>query len=386
MLQRIPSGKCLRSTVCWQKWGISAALFGGLVLAVYAGCFLQSPESSAVRADEKARKATAPKPVILLTGFEPFGPGRPANPSWEGIKGLDGKEWNGCKLVCKELKVEWGAPLGQLRSAIKKHKPIAIFSFGQGMPGAFAVESRASNIRRGAPDNRGEPPQSHTIVEGGEGLVAATAPFAKIARALSQKGYRIRISADAGRYLCEETLYTLEHLKSSKEFDGTVMFCHVPPLGDQIGENQITADYVQQFVKDLLESWKGTDPDIHRRAEVQELITRYFASWSSQDMPGYEECFLPDASIQHLNAGGQLASLGREAFIATQREYHRTATHRTVETPEKIDIRFEQKLARAVVAWKLTSGPRTETGYDHFTLVKHEGKWRIVNLVFYSTE
>ena len=34
------------------------------------------------------------RPVILLTGFEPFGAGKPPNPSWEGIKSLDGQEWS----------------------------------------------------------------------------------------------------------------------------------------------------------------------------------------------------------------------------------------------------------------------------------------------------
>ena len=51
-----------------------------------------------------------------------------------------------------------------------------------------------------------------------------------------------------------------------------------------------------------------------------------------------------------------------------------------------MDIRFESKLARVVVYWKLTAGPKTEYGYDHFTLMKHEGRWRIVNLVFYVTK
>ena len=62
------------------------------------------------------------------------------------------------------------------------------------------------------------------------------------------------------------------------------------------------------------------------------------------------------------------------------------STSPAVEVPTSIDIRFEAKLARAVVAWKLTQGRRVETGYDHFTLIKLGGKWRIVNLVFYGTD
>src|SRR5262249_6099105 len=105
-----------------------------------------------------------------------------------------------------------------------------------------------------------------------------------------------------------------------------------------------------------------------------------------QDMKGYEACFLPEASIQNIDAEGRLTTQARAPFIESQRNYHRTAEHRTTEVPETIDIRIEKKLARVVVYWKLTSGPRTENGYDHCTLVKHEGGWRIVNLVFYETK
>ena len=63
-----------------------------------------------------------------------------------------------------------------------------------------------------------------------------------------------------------------------------------------------------------------------------------------------------------------------------------SARHRPTEVPLKMEIRFESQLARAVVYWQLTVGPKTELGYDHFTLVKDRGQWRIVNLVFYTTK
>jgi hypothetical protein len=56
-----------------------------------------------------------------------------------------------------------------------------------------------------------------------------------------------------------------------------------------------------------------------------------------------------------------------------------------VETAESIDIRFDAKLAHALVHWKLVDGARIERGYDHFTLIKSGGEWRIAHLIFYST-
>jgi hypothetical protein len=108
-------------------------------------------------------KTAAKRPVILLTGFEPFGKGRPPNSSWEGIKQLDGTEWNGYQLVSKQIPVVWGAPLDHLQRLIFQYEPVAIFSFGQGGKGAFALEGRASNVRNGKTDNRGQTPRTPTI-------------------------------------------------------------------------------------------------------------------------------------------------------------------------------------------------------------------------------
>lgn len=364
------------------------------------------------------------RPVILLTGFEPFGKQRPANPSWEGIKRLHGQEWQGYELVCKEVPVVWGAPLSHLQELISQHKPVAVFSFGQGGARSFALESKATNMRGKYADNLGQKPTVRSIVDNGPFSFDASIDGETLVNLLRNKGYEIRISTRAGRYLCEEMLYTLEYLRSTKRVNGTVMFCHVPPLysvaGGRdlpflttsptwpsiaplpviIGGKTVTRPYMEGFVKDVLESWyvvyqskidstgvsqavyqKAKDP---REQEVREFITHYFRTWSDQDMKGYNACFMADACIQHIDAQGRLTTQGRREFVAGQRDYHQRAPFRTTEVAESTDVRFEENLARAVVYWKLTAGPRKEWGYDHFTLIRHEGNWRIVNLVFYS--
>jgi pyroglutamyl-peptidase len=414
-------------------------LFGGLVafclsaLVSWAVIPLFADAAAGPALQPSARDVTK-VPVILLTGFEPFGKKKPPNPSWEGIKKLDGQQWKGYRLVCRQVPVVWGAPLEHLPGWISEFQPVAIFSFGQGGRGSFAVESRAANARAAkVKDNRGERRPMPTIVEGGAGSFDASIQCAKFVRALSEKGYRTRLSTRAGRYLCEEMLYSLEYLKATKKLPGTVMFCHVPSLDTHVPLNQaaldtikrwvvatvllapvppldpaaryqrITPEYVQSFVKDVLETWHtvyrsetpaapavrsvggkqgGRQQDIK---DIKEFIGRYFSTWSKQDMKGYDACFLPDACIQHIDAKGRLTTSGRVQFVASQRNYHRNSPVRTTEVAESIDIRFEEKLARVVVFWKLTAGRRTETGYDHFTLMRHEGQWRIVNLVFYAT-
>jgi hypothetical protein len=121
-----------------------------------------------------------------------------------------------------------------------------------------------------------------------------------------------------------------------------------------------------------------------RRDEAQQLIDRYFRSWSSQDIQRYGQCFMPTAVIQILDPEGRLASMPLGPFLKSQQDAQRNVAQPMTETADSVDIRFEANLARVVVHWKLVNGAKTETGYDHFTLMRTEGKWRIANLIFYA--
>lgn len=339
-------------------------------------------------------------PVILLTGFEPFGPDRPDNPSWEGIKALDGREWRGCKLVARRIPVVWGEPLKRLEALADELKPVAVFSFGQGLPGSYTVEAVARNRRAPYPDNDGRRPDSPTVTPDGPDELRATAEVDRLVRELAAKGHVVRRSEDAGRYLCEETLYSLETLKGAGKLRGTVVFSHVPPLGAKVGGRPVDAEAVRRYVLDLLNAWGGpartleveptasrqAEPAPAREKEARALIDRYFKVWSDRDMEAYDDCFMSDAVIQHVDAAGRLVSIPRGKFVAGQREAHRRSPDPMVEVPESVELRFERDIARAVVYWKLTAGARVETGYDHFTLMLDRGRWRIANLLFYSTD
>jgi pyroglutamyl-peptidase len=206
-------------------------------------------------ADEKMLNrnhgAGAEPRVILLTGFEPFGADRSPNASWEGIKGLDGRNWNGYRLVSKKIPVIWGKPLEHLRKLNSEYHPVAIFSFGMGGYGAFALETRASNLRGNIPDNDDRLPSMPSIVEGGPHELRTSLDASKFARKLKARGFPVRVSGNAGRYLCEEMLYSLEYWKSSDSPKATVLFCHVPPIDAQ----QFNVPYDQKFVLALLDCW-----------------------------------------------------------------------------------------------------------------------------------
>lgn len=331
------------------------------------------------------------QPVILLTGFEPFGAGRPPNSSWEGIQDLDGREIDGHLIVCRELPVAWGAPLEQLPTWIAEQEPVAVFSFGQGAPGAFAIETRAANSRGRIRDNDGGFPPATTIVAGGPDTLEASIDAASLQQSLTSLGHRVRISTNAGRYLCEECLYSLEHIRRSDHPGLDVMFCHVPPLNTEIDGRRVSAEFVQTFVVDVVETWialagpaTAAETDT-RQSDVEEFIHEYFRTWSDRDLDAYGGCFAANACVQHIDARGRISLYAREPFLDLQEEVHRRSRAPLRETPESIDVRFERELARVVVYWKLTAGNRSEFGYDHFTLREDDGEWQIVNLIFYST-
>ena len=351
-------------------------------------------------AAEPADNSTKPPdlPVILLTGFEPFGPGKPANPSWEGIRQLDGQEWHGYRLAARKLKVEWGVPLPALTRLVEELHPVAIFSFGQG--GGYAIETLAQNQRGDYPDNAGRQPAEPNIVPDGPAEYRATIDAKAFARELQSRDRRVRLSTEAGDYLCEETLYSLEHLKAGSKSPLTVAFCHVPPLQAAAGPNQVTAATIKSFVEDVLAAWEATLPPptvgaataaTARQAaadpqekEVRELLDRYFASWSNQDLVRYGQCFMPQAAIQLIDPNRGLITMPLAPFLQSQQQAHQASPNKMTETPETIKIRFDADLAHALVYWKLVDGERLEYGYDHFTLMKSDGKWRIANLVFYA--
>jgi hypothetical protein len=260
----------------------------------------------------------------------------------------------------------------------------------------------ARNRRAAISDNLGQLPPLPSIVAEGPDEYRATIDAAALAKALADDAAPVRISTDAGQYLCEETLYTLEHLKATRDFAGDVMFCHVPPLGARIGDRVVDAAYVQRFVERLLAAWANGDkapPSVKaaatttlrqaapdpREQEVRDLIDRYFLTWNAKDVDRYGQCFMPQAAIQLMDASGGMTTLPLRAFLDTQREAHRSGDD-LHETPESVDVRLEGRIARAIVHWKLVAGERVQWGYDHFTLVKVGNQWRIANLIFYETQ
>ncbi|HKI73672.1 MAG TPA: hypothetical protein VJ998_03470 [Pseudomonadales bacterium] len=170
----------------------------------------------------------------LITGFTPFD-GREVNASWIAARML--AEDVGAHAL--EVPVRWSAPHSVLAPFCAEHHPDVIIAMGEGRQGWFDIETVARNIRQERPDNDGKLPQGEPISADGPGRYAASIDAVSLRRTLAQSGLPVRISHDAGAFLCEEMLYTLETLRRHPDGPATVVFVHLPPWGTPLSQDMV---------------------------------------------------------------------------------------------------------------------------------------------------
>ena len=202
----------------------------------------------------------AGQPDIVVSGFEPFG-GRDRNASWtlaEAIAKAFPQE-----VRALQIPVVWGAPLTAINNA--KPLPQVWIAFGEGTP-EFQIEILAHNQRGMYPDNQQAKPATPDIVSAAAPVLKQQAQVADLAAALTQAGFPTHVSQSAGRYLCEEMLYSLLYAQQQHpEALRLVLFIHVPTLEQSIAvspaqegapatRRQVDAELLQAFGRQLFAS------------------------------------------------------------------------------------------------------------------------------------
>lgn len=165
----------------------------------------------------------------LVTGFTPFD-GRQVNASWIAARSLAGEP----DVQTLEIPVAWGEPAKLLTPVCRRDCPAVILSMGEGRPGWFDIETVARNTRNERPDNNGRQPAGAPIDPAGPDRIRASIDARALQRHLAAGDFPVRTSRDAGAYLCEETLYTLERLRVQHAALVTVVFVHLPPYGTPV--------------------------------------------------------------------------------------------------------------------------------------------------------
>lgn len=169
--------------------------------------------------------------TLLITGFEPFG-GESINAAWEAVRrlprGLGDFEIH---KVC--LPTVFGTAGERCIAAAEDCKPDVIICVGQAAGrDAVTPEKRAVNLRAARiPDNAGNTPDGEPVVPGGPEELPTTLPVADMAEAIRRAGFSASLSDSAGRFVCNDLMYTILH-----RYCGSATragFVHVPALPQQ---------------------------------------------------------------------------------------------------------------------------------------------------------
>lgn len=175
-------------------------------------------------------------PVVLLTGFEPFG-GERVNPSWLAVQALQGREIAAHRLVAAQLPTVFGAARTELAALLHRHRPVLVMCVGQaGGRSAVSFERVAINVDDARiPDNAAAQPVDQPIEPQGPAAYFSTLPIKAMRQALLEAGVAAEVSQTAGTFVCNHVFYGLMHLLATDPLLAHTRggFVHVPWLPEQ---------------------------------------------------------------------------------------------------------------------------------------------------------
>jgi pyroglutamyl-peptidase len=168
---------------------------------------------------------------VLITGFAAF-PGAPYNPTpalVDALARLRRPALADVELVTHVFPVTYQAVDDQLPKLLAKHKPDALLMFGLAARTPYVrVETRARNaISTLWPDADHKPVRRNIIERGGPIALSFRPLTARLYRRALATDVPVRLSRDAGRYLCNYLCWrALENAAAPR----ATAFIHVPQV------------------------------------------------------------------------------------------------------------------------------------------------------------
>jgi pyroglutamyl-peptidase len=198
------------------------------------------------------------KSVALVTGFEPYG-GREINPAALVMKHMAGLEIEGARVVGRVLPVSFGALRSRTRELMHELNPRVVVSLGlwPGEP-VIRLERVAVNIADfEIADNEGSLVRDDVVEDAAPIGMASTLPLRAIESALLAARIPVRLSASAGTFLCNTTMYAF--LRTAPALAGARCgFVHLPYLPEQV------AALLQELRKEQ-------QLELHQRADLASM-------------------------------------------------------------------------------------------------------------------
>ena len=175
--------------------------------------------------------------TILITGFEPFG-GIAGNPTMDIVAALHGARIDNQQVVGRIMPVAYDGHRLRLKALLDEVEPALVVGFGLDIAASgIQLETRAVNAADfEIPDNAGALIKDTRLDDAGPDYRISTFPISDISAALSAVRIKASQSMDAGRYLCNATLFHLLELCSLKPLRPICGFVHVPYSVEQLGE------------------------------------------------------------------------------------------------------------------------------------------------------
>ena len=175
------------------------------------------------------------EPVILLTGFEPFGPHK-VNPSGEIARALDGHTVSGVVVRSLILPVHQTQATAALERVLDTLDPLAILQLGLAAGRMrIALERAALNVLDyPMPDAEGAQPHNRPCVPGGPAAYWSRLPLDAILGTLTAEGIPACVSNTAGTYLCNQVMYWTLHRLAERGALTPAGFIHLPLLPSMV--------------------------------------------------------------------------------------------------------------------------------------------------------
>lgn len=172
------------------------------------------------------------KPIVLLTAFGPF-PGVAVNRSSLLVADLATAatdRFPNADFLHFILPTEWAAAPNAMCELVARHRPAVVLMLGVSASATLlTLESGASNICGEALDVTGCRSHADVIDPSGPERIQATWPIDAITERLTTRRIAWRISEDAGRYICNASLYqVLASAASGWGVAPLTGFVHIP--------------------------------------------------------------------------------------------------------------------------------------------------------------
>ena len=173
------------------------------------------------------------RPYVLVTGFEPYG-GVERNPSGELAVELATMHDLPARIEAEVLPVVFRKAGARIRARLLEEPPDIVLLLGLAWGAkALTFERLGINLFAGGPDNEGGTFEETSIVSGAPAAYFATIPVRDVLARLDAEGVPARESFFAGRYCCNEVLFTALHVCAERSLGTRVGFVHLPRFPEQ---------------------------------------------------------------------------------------------------------------------------------------------------------